>query len=115
MRTICGMLSNDKHSHHDMQEVESSVLSQAAMRAIGRYEMGWLQALVTQDAPNQAPKLAFAAQADEDEGTQGGIFIGGAHLPLHCLVHLRRRRCGACSIVPRYKDREQLAGTLCSL
>ncbi|CAK0764272.1 hypothetical protein CVIRNUC_003141 [Coccomyxa viridis] len=61
-------------------EVESSVLSQAAMRVIGRYEMGWLQALVTQDAPDQAPKLAFAAQADEDEGTQGGIFIGDVKL-----------------------------------
>ena len=80
-RAICGTLYNGNRPHHGMQEVESSVLSQAAMRAIGRYEMGWLQALVTQDAPDQAPKLAFAAQADEDEGTQGGIFIGGAHLP----------------------------------
>ena len=71
------------------------MLSQAAMRAIGRYEMGWLQALVTQDAPDQAPKLAFAAQADEDEGTQGGIFIGGAPFPLHGLAPLRCRRCGS--------------------
>ena len=85
----------DLSPHDDVQEVESSVLSQAAMRVIGRYEMGWLQALVTQDAPDQAPKLAFAAQADEDEGTQGGIFIGGAPLPLHCLAHLQCVRCGS--------------------
>ena len=68
-------------SMQPVQEVESSVLSQAAMRPIGRYEMGWLQALVSQDAPDQAPKLAFAAQADEDEGTQGGFYIGVALSP----------------------------------
>ena len=90
-RTTCGTLLDADHPHHDMQEVESSVLSQAAMRAIGRYEMGWLQAMVTQDAPDEAPKLAFAAQADEDEGTQGGIFIGGAPLPLHGLAPLQCR------------------------
>ena len=89
------LLSNANHPHHDMQEVESSVLSQAAMRSIGRYEMGWLQATYTQDAPDQAPKLAFVAQADEDEGTQGGIFIGGAPLPLHCHAHLQCVRCGS--------------------
>ena len=93
--TTWGMLSNADHPDHDMQEVESSVLSQAAMRAIGRYEMGWLQALVTQDAPDQAPKLAFAAQADEDEGTQGGIFIGGAPFPLNCLAPAKCRHCGS--------------------
>ena len=95
MRIRCGRLFNGNRPHDDMQEVESSVLSQAAMRAIGRYEMGWLQALVTQDAPDQAPKLAFAAQADEDEGTQGGIFIGGAPLPLHCHAHVQCVRCGS--------------------
>ena len=60
-----------------MQEVDSSVLAQASMRAVGRYELGWLQALVAQDAPDQAPKLAFAPPRDDDEGTEGGIFIGG--------------------------------------
>ena len=71
---------------HSVQEVESNVLSQAAMRAIGGYEMGWLQALVAQDVPDQAPRLAFAAQADEAEGTQGGIFIGG--VPFSCTASL---------------------------
>lgn len=52
------------------------MLAQASMRAVGRYELGWLQALVTQDAPDQAPKLAFAPPRDDDEGTEGGIFIG---------------------------------------
>ena len=52
------------------------MLAQATMRAMGRYELGWLQALVTQDAPNQAPRLAFAPPRDDDEGTEGGIYIG---------------------------------------
>lgn len=52
------------------------MLAQASMRAMGKYELGWLQALVTQDAPHQAPRLAFAPQRDDDEGTEAGIFIG---------------------------------------
>jgi len=52
------------------------VLAQASMRTMGRYELGWLQAVVMQDAPDQAPKLAFAPPRDDDEGTEGGIFIG---------------------------------------
>ena len=79
-----------------MQEVDSSVLAQATMRSMGRYELGWLQALVAQDAPGQAPKLAFAPPRDDDEGTQGGIFIGELPMPravwwliLVCLELLR--------------------------
>jgi len=52
------------------------VLAQASMRTMGRYELGWLQAVVMQDGPDQAPKLAFAPPRDDDEGTEGGIFIG---------------------------------------
>ena len=70
------------HRSAAMQEVDSSVLAQASMRAMGRYELGWLQALVTQDTPDQVPKLAFAPPRDDDEGTEGGIFIGGSPIPL---------------------------------
>ena len=59
-----------------MQEVDSSVLAQASMRVMGKYELGWLQALVTQDAPDHAARLAPAPAQDDDEGTEGGIFIG---------------------------------------
>ena len=57
------------------------MLAQATMRAMGRYELGWLQALVTQDAPDRAPKLTFAPPRDDDEGTEGGIFIGESLMP----------------------------------
>ena len=52
------------------------MLAQASMRVMGKYELGWLQALITQDAPDHAARLAPAPVRDDDEGTEGGIFIG---------------------------------------
>ncbi len=59
-----------------MQEVDSSVLAQTSMRVMGKYELGWMQALVTQNASNGTARLAPAPARDDDEGTEGGIFIG---------------------------------------
>ena len=37
------------------------MLAQATMRAMGRYELGWLQALVTQDAPQPGAQIGLRA------------------------------------------------------